>query len=203
MTAIGQRSIRRRRTRPAAATRHRTTTRRRPQRNCCPSGARACFGGLVLPVRELWGLRVEAAFPSAETATRAIVDILERPWGDREELCGPPVEMRVQTRGDFRMVTQSPSGLAAIVRHPFDGWEEQPIMGLRANAWQVQASLDECLVVKALRKSSNHAKEFNWLGMAVESFVKEGGCLNVALHELKMGYSVLRNTFARDTTGKL
>lgn len=46
--------------------------------------------------------------------------------------------------------------------------------GRHGKAWQIQQSLDDCLVVKALGRNSNHAKELNWLATAVDNYIKEG-----------------------------
>lgn len=159
---------------------------------------RARTAGKVNTVRELWCARASRAYPSVEAAAREMTGVLEEVWGGRPEISGPPSEMRVVSKGDERFGASVATGLVAVLRRRFDGWERGTIEKLRAKAWPVQASLDECLSVKAFGRVSNHSKEINWLLSAIERFLEAGGVLSKAMEEVRVGYTVLRPHVARD-----
>lgn len=155
----------------------------------------------VQTTRELWCTRGGAVYPSAEVAARTTLELLDDIWGDRNELSGPPPsEIRVQVRSDHRFPIQAPSGLVEVVRKQLDRWEAGSLEVLRSRAWQFQASLDDCLTVKAFGRVSNHAKEISWLLTAVEKFCANGGTLKKAVEEIKVGYTILRSISTRDAT---
>lgn len=61
------------------------------------------------------------------------------------------------------------------------------------------------MVIKAFEKSSNHAREMNWLRVAVERYLAVGGVLSKGASDIVVGYTTLRELreqHARNNGGK-
>lgn len=69
---------------------------------------------------------------------------------------------------------------------------------MKRQAWQIRVSLEDCVLVKAFGRCSNHAKELNWLCVAAEGYIREGLSLSSVSGGLKLGCITLRANVARD-----
>lgn len=92
------------------------------------------------------------------------------------------------------------TGLVEIVRDKFDGWQLDSMPRIEATAWRVWNGIDHCSSVKAFGRSSNFAREINWVYMAIYKYLEvEGHTLSVRASEVAIGYVELRTNQAMDS----
>lgn len=84
------------------------------------------------------------------------------------------------------------TGIVEVTRDRFDGWQADTLPRVEAVAWRVWYGIDHCMAVKAFGRSSNFAREINWLYRTVGDFLAEGNILSIRAAEVAVGYSELR-----------
>lgn len=89
--------------------------------------------------------------------------------------------------------------MVEVLRDRFDGWQTQSLPAVEAVAWRVWCGIEHCLAVKAFGKSSNFAREINWLYQTVTDYLEEGISLSLRAAEVAIGYCELRGNQALES----
>lgn len=121
---------------------------------------------VLKPVKEFWGWRADAAFPSPEKASAAVKGLILEGWAGLRELRFAPQEVRKGVRIPGMSMEAAPppslTGMVRVSRMPFSGWEAAGLAKIMPSAWPYRAGIEHCSLVKSFGAKCTHAKELNW-----------------------------------------